>query len=239
MIKGLINYLFLYNILSCFGWIFIFLYTFYIHKNSLIDNHYKQLIFLLKYVQTFSVLEIVNACLGTLTHNNTSYFYLSGITSSFIFTTIIQVSSRLLICWGILNLYPSIVLKTTAFFSMSYAWSITEIVRYSYYANNLKKKAPSILVWLRYCSFCIQVVYNLILRYNLFYILYPLGTSSEILLIWKTLPYIDHEKHVYSLVLKGILMFYVPGTYFFLVKKTLCFLGFYIMYKHMIHQRRK
>ncbi|EMR10322.1 hypothetical protein PNEG_01578 [Pneumocystis murina B123] len=194
--KKLLNYLFLYNIFSCFGWISIFLYTFFIQKNSLIDYHYKQLIFLLKYVQTFSVLEIVNACFG--------------ITSSPVFTTILQVSSRLLLCWGILNLYPSIVLKTTAFFSMIYAWSITEIVRYSYYASNLKKKAPSMLLWL---------------RYNLFYILYPLGTSSEILLIWKTLPYIDHEKHVYALILKGILMIYIPG--------------FYIMYKHMIYQRRK
>ncbi|KTW29702.1 hypothetical protein T552_00910 [Pneumocystis carinii B80] len=139
------------------------------------------------------------------------HFYLAGITSSPVFTTIIQVSSRLLLCWGILNVYPPIVLKTSAFFSMSYAWSITEIVRYSYYASIVFPP--------------IQMTYSLILRYNLFYILYPLGTSSEILLIWKTLAYINHEKHAYTLVLKGILMIYIPG--------------FYIMYRHMIHQRRK
>ncbi|CCJ30673.1 unnamed protein product [Pneumocystis jirovecii] len=177
--KPFLNYLFLYNVFSCFGWIAIFFYTF-IQQRKFISNYYG-VISLLKYVQTFAILEILHAGLG--------------ITSSSVIITTIQVASRLLLCWGIANAYPDIVLKSSAFFSMSYAWSITEIVRYSYYANNFKENTCFLLLWL---------------RYNLFFILYPLGTLSEMWLIWKLLPYINDTQRVYSLILKAILVIYIP-----------------------------
>ncbi|KAG4306052.1 hypothetical protein PORY_000040 [Pneumocystis oryctolagi] len=132
------------------------------------------------------------------------------LTSSSVITTIMQVSSRLLLCWGVSSAYPEVVSKSIAFFLMSYAWSITEIIRYSYYANSLKKKASFLLSWL---------------RYNLFFVFYPLGTSSEVWLICKLLLYIKDKRTIYPLILKVIVMVYAPG--------------FFIMYKHMILQRRK
>lgn len=56
---------------------------------------------------------------------------------------------------------------------MVLAWSVTEIIRYSFYACNLLGKNPYVLLYLRYTTF---------------YILYPLGASSEAFLTYATLP---------------------------------------------------
>lgn len=56
---------------------------------------------------------------------------------------------------------------------MVFAWSFTEVIRYSYYACTLLEYESSILVYLRYTTF---------------YVLYPLGASSEAFLIYATLP---------------------------------------------------
>ena len=56
---------------------------------------------------------------------------------------------------------------------MVLSWSLTEVVRYSFYACSLLATEPAPLVFL---------------RYTLFYILYPTGASSEAFLIYSTLP---------------------------------------------------
>ena len=56
---------------------------------------------------------------------------------------------------------------------MVLAWSVTEIIRYSFYACNLLGKNPYVLLHLRYTTF---------------YVLYPLGASSEAFLTYATLP---------------------------------------------------
>ena len=57
--------------------------------------------------------------------------------------------------------------------SMVLSWSLTEVVRYSFYACTLLGFEPRPLVFL---------------RYTLFYVLYPSGASSEAFLILATLP---------------------------------------------------
>jgi very-long-chain (3R)-3-hydroxyacyl-CoA dehydratase len=56
---------------------------------------------------------------------------------------------------------------------MVFAWSLTEVIRYSFYAISLVDQPPSFLLYLRYTTF---------------YILYPLGASSEAFLNYSTLP---------------------------------------------------
>ena len=56
---------------------------------------------------------------------------------------------------------------------MVLSWSLTEVVRYSFYACSLLGREPPVLLFL---------------RYTLFYTLYPSGASSEALLIYTTLP---------------------------------------------------
>ena len=58
--------------------------------------------------------------------------------------------------------------------TMILAWSTTEVIRYAFYALSLVRgTVPSVLVYLRYTTF---------------YVLYPLGASSEALLILSSLP---------------------------------------------------
>jgi len=57
---------------------------------------------------------------------------------------------------------------------MILAWSTTEVIRYAFYTLSLARNTvPGVLVYLRYTTF---------------YILYPLGASSEALLILASLP---------------------------------------------------
>jgi len=56
---------------------------------------------------------------------------------------------------------------------MVLAWSLAEIIRYTFYAFNLAGWNSGILVWIRYTAF---------------YVLYPVGASSEASLIYATLP---------------------------------------------------
>uniref|UniRef100_A0A060T2I4 Very-long-chain (3R)-3-hydroxyacyl-CoA dehydratase n=1 Tax=Blastobotrys adeninivorans TaxID=409370 RepID=A0A060T2I4_BLAAD len=150
-----------------------------------------------KYVQTLAVLEVVHSVLGLV--------------KSPIVTTVIQISSRLLLVWGVVDLFPEVA-QNVAFSTMVLAWSVTEVVRYSYYAYNLlrDKLVPKGLVWL---------------RYNAFYVLYPLGAGSEAILAFLSLDRAQELSAYYALFLKVVLLIYPPG--------------FYVMYTHMIKQRRR
>lgn len=150
-----------------------------------------------RWVQTLAVLEIVHS--------------LVGFVKSPIFTTFTQVYSRLLLVWGILYMFPSVG-ESLAFSTMVFAWSVTEIIRYSYYALNLYRdgQLPKSLVWL---------------RYNTFYVLYPLGAGSEVFLVFKSLPQAEAFSPWYALYFKVAILIYIPG--------------FYMLYTHMIKQRRR
>lgn len=56
---------------------------------------------------------------------------------------------------------------------MVLSWSITEVIRYTFYALNLVGLEPYPLLWLRYTTF---------------WLLYPTGAASEAFLIFSTLP---------------------------------------------------
>jgi hypothetical protein len=58
-------------------------------------------------------------------------------------------------------------------FTLLLAWAVTEVVRYSFYAVKLVHKSPAALTWVRYTAFIV---------------LYPLGVSSELAMIWLALP---------------------------------------------------
>ena len=62
-------------------------------------------------------------------------------------------------------------------------------------------------------------------RYNTFFVLYPIGISCECWLIFKSIPFADQLDALYALAFRIILAVYVPGSY--------------ILYSHMIAQRRK
>lgn len=111
-----------------------------------------------KWTQTLAGMEVLHSLLG--------------IVRAPFFTTLMQVFSRYAIVWGVTDLFPrhAEVGTSPVYSSMLVAWGVTEVVRYSYFALTLSGWQPTFLHWMRYHGF---------------FVLYPLGISSEAWLIWK------------------------------------------------------
>jgi very-long-chain (3R)-3-hydroxyacyl-CoA dehydratase len=114
-----------------------------------------------------------------------------------------QVSSRLLLIWGIVNAYPSLTTASPFYSSMLFAWSVSEIIRYTYFVLNLRFQqglGNGVPEWLSWA------------RYNLFFALYPLGIGSEMALVWNV---VDAPANRVGAGIKwaliGVLVAYVPG----------------------------
>jgi very-long-chain (3R)-3-hydroxyacyl-CoA dehydratase len=129
-----------------------------------------------------------------------------------VFTTIMQVSSRLLLVWGIVHPFPHVALSTF-YTSMLLAWSLTEVIRYSFFALSLSVGSDAFppLTWL---------------RYNTFFVLYPVGITSECMLVYKAMePATQAYGDLAFYALATILAVYVPGSY--------------ILFTYMMKQRTK
>ncbi|KAF8588637.1 PTPLA-domain-containing protein [Ramaria rubella] len=145
-------------------------------------------------VQSGATLEVVHSLLGWV--------------RSPVTTTAMQVASRLILVWGITEQYES-ARNNPIYASMLLAWSMTEVIRYSFYAVNRLGLEPKWLLWL---------------RYNTFYVLYPLGAGSEAALIFSTLP--SHKAwNVWDYGRASLFLTWWPGLY--------------VMYTYMIKQRKK
>lgn len=125
-------------------------------------------------------------------------------------TTIMQVSSRFLLVWLIVYPFPHLAVLSPFYSSMLIAWSVTEVIRYSFFALSLSGLTPSFLTWL---------------RYNTFFVLYPLGISSECALVYLATEPAGKLGDVYTYALYAVLAIYVPGAY--------------TLYTYMMAQRRK
>ena len=106
-----------------------------------------------------------------------------------------QVSSRLLLIWLVVHPYPKQTSASPLYSTMLLAWSVTEVIRYSYFVLNLRGLVPGFVTWL---------------RYNAFYVMYPLGIGSECWLIWLAS---GAGPSWYSWGLWGVLGAYVPGEF--------------------------
>lgn len=110
-----------------------------------------------------------------------------------------QVASRLLLVWGIAHSFPgSTAAAAPAYASMLLAWSLTEVIRYGYFVVNLTR-AAGVPRWL------------ILLRYNTFLVLYPLGISSECWLVYSAIGPARGLGLGLEWVLGAILLIYVPG----------------------------
>ncbi|KAL1411248.1 hypothetical protein Q8F55_002199 [Vanrija albida] len=120
-----------------------------------------------KWTQSLAVLEIVHAALGLV--------------RSPVGTVASQVFSRLWAVWGVVELVPS-THAHPLFTTMLLAWSVTETIRYPFYALALFNIEVYALDWL---------------RYNTFLVLYPLGASSEAFLALSTVPPISTLPYIH------------------------------------------
>ncbi|CAE6444301.1 unnamed protein product [Rhizoctonia solani] len=137
---------------------------------------------------------------------------LLGLVRSPLATTAMQVASRIYLVWGVTESFSAT--RSNPFYAtMVLAWSTTEVIRYSFYACSLAGSEPRFLLWLRYTTF---------------YILYPLGAGSENALTFSTLPKSlpwSGKWTPYDFLRGVFVLIWVPGLH--------------VMYTYMIKQRRK
>ncbi|KZZ97622.1 protein tyrosine phosphatase [Moelleriella libera RCEF 2490] len=147
-----------------------------------------------KWTQTLAALEVLHS--------------LAGLVRAPPATTLMQVSSRLLLVWPVVDAAPHLA-ASPWYAAMLTAWSVTEVVRYSYFALALAGALPPALTWV---------------RYSLFYLLYPVGIASECVLVYRRAA-AAQTSDVQRYFFYAVLAIYVPGSY--------------ILFTHMMKQRRK
>jgi len=158
--------------------------------------------------QTAAVLEILHAATGLVRSNP-------------ILTTF-QVFSRVIVLWGVI--YPIVKVQINLGCALLlFAWTITEMIRYSYYSFTLLGYLPSVLNYL---------------RYTLFIVLYPIGVTGELLCIYRALPIVK-ETDLFSLHLPNKWNFSFEYYYVLLGTFPLYVLLFPQLYFHMFKQRSK
>ncbi|XP_021897518.1 very-long-chain (3R)-3-hydroxyacyl-CoA dehydratase PASTICCINO 2-like [Carica papaya] len=202
-------YLTIYNWTVFVGWAQVLFLALKTLKESGYEHVYDAVEKPLQFAQTAAVLEILHG--------------LVGLVRSPVMATLPQISSRLYLTWGILWSFPE-VRSHMIVSSLVISWSVTEIIRYSFFG--MKEglgSAPSWLLWLRYSTFLL---------------LYPTGISSEVGLIYLALPYIKRsDKYCIRMPNKWNFSF----DYFY---AAILALGIYVpgsphMYTYMLGQRKR
>ena len=149
-----------------------------------------------KLVQMAAILEIVHAAIGIIRSNP--------------MFCAVQIAGRLALVW--LPIHFIAASQTSPGMTITlFAWSLTEMVRYSYYAFNLVNLNIGVLTWL---------------RYTLFIVLYPMGVIGEMWCYIDALPTLATSKalrmempNAYNFTFSPyvvtiiILLGYAPGNY--------------------------
>uniref|UniRef100_A0A336MB45 Kinesin-like protein n=1 Tax=Culicoides sonorensis TaxID=179676 RepID=A0A336MB45_CULSO len=158
-------YLIIYNGIQVVGWSFLLcqliLYSILYRDKDSLWNYVKWTVIVF---QNLALLEILHAVMGIVPSN--------------VLITTFQVFSRLMVVDGVI--WPTLTGQNSPGLPIALvAWSITEIIRYGYYALNLVKTVPYCIVWLRYTTFII---------------LYPIGVTGELLCFYWAQSYVRETK---------------------------------------------
>ncbi|XP_032123648.1 very-long-chain (3R)-3-hydroxyacyl-CoA dehydratase 2 isoform X3 [Sapajus apella] len=145
-----------------------------------------------------------------------------GIVPSSVVLTSFQVMSRVFLIWAVTHSVKEVQTEDSVLLFVI-AWTITEIIRYSFYTFSLLNHLPYLIKWA---------------RYTLFIVLYPMGVSGELLTIYAALPFV-RQAGLYSISLPNKYNFSFD-YYAFLILIMISYIPIFPqLYFHMIHQRRK
>ncbi|KAI0994113.1 hypothetical protein K3495_g14070 [Podosphaera aphanis] len=189
------QYLILYNFVSALLWLVVLGRVLMLVPLVGFERVYQGVGKFTQLTQTLALLEVFHSA--------------TGLVRAPISTTAMQVASRLLLVWVVVQPFP-FVAKSPGYSSMLIAWSVTEVIRYSYFVCNLSGFNPGIVTWF---------------RYNTFYVLYPLGISSECWLLSNAISPAGKLNSAFGWALQITRLIYIPGSY--------------ILFTHMIAQRKK
>ncbi|XP_065898261.1 very-long-chain (3R)-3-hydroxyacyl-CoA dehydratase 2-like [Dysidea avara] len=208
-------YLILYNVVLCVGWAFVLVGTvkYCWEERPKFGSHviglYDAIGPSLRIFQTAAFLEVIHCAIGIVRSN--------------VVLTFFQVSSRLLVLWGVVHSVAG-VNATFGLLLILFAWSITEVIRYAFYASSLMfSSVPYILQWS---------------RYTFFYILYPIGVLGELMLVFSALPIVNATGQ-FSFTLPNLINWAFSYYYFLVLIIFLYIPIFPQLYGHMISQRKK
>ncbi|BCS20611.1 protein tyrosine phosphatase-like domain-containing protein [Aspergillus puulaauensis] len=160
---------------------------------------------LLQITQSLATLEILHS--------------LIGIVRAPLVTTAMQVASRLFVVWAVLYPFHASIVGAGdlpgefGYLGCLIAWGVTECIRYGFFVMQVNGGVETVPKWWQW------------LRYNTFYVLYPIGISSECTLAVKALAGAQELHPLYYWFIVAVLLIYVPGSY--------------VMYTHMIKQKGK
>ncbi|NXJ03746.1 HACD2 dehydratase, partial [Odontophorus gujanensis] len=144
------------------------------------------------------------------------------IVPSSVVLTAFQVMSRVFLTWAVTHSVKEVQTEDSVLLFVV-AWTITEIIRYSFYTFSLLNHLPYLIKWA---------------RYTLFIILYPMGVSGELLTIYAALPFV-RQSGLYSISLPNKYNFSFD-YYTFLILVMISYIPLFPqLYFHMLHQRRK
>uniref|UniRef100_A0A1X7UXB0 Very-long-chain (3R)-3-hydroxyacyl-CoA dehydratase n=1 Tax=Amphimedon queenslandica TaxID=400682 RepID=A0A1X7UXB0_AMPQE len=160
----------------------------------------------LRFFQTLACLELVHCIVG--------------IVPSSVVLTFFQLFSRVAVVWGV----PSHCMnQSVGMLLAQVGWSITEVIRYIYYACLLMGSKPYAITYL---------------RYTLFYVLYPIGVLGEQILVYNALPLVRATQQ-WSIFLPNPWNISFSYYYFGYFGIMLYLSVFPQLYGHMIKQRQK
>lgn len=185
------NYLVLYNAVAFISWAAFF--VLYIAGGL---QYNSTVLLLLNIAQGMAVLEVLHTVLKWV--------------KSPVGSTLAQVASRILVLVFVnlyLPLYPTATVFKAGLVIISFAWGITEMVRYSFYLLALLGKQPAALLWM---------------RYTFFIGLYPLGVTGEWLIILTPIVATGFDFSLYTAfaaVLFVVYAYYFPVLYGYMWKQ--------------------
>ncbi|KFY44188.1 hypothetical protein V495_03586, partial [Pseudogymnoascus sp. VKM F-4514 (FW-929)] len=191
------TYLILYNgVLACLrAWIVI--RTLQLWSSHGNSKVWEELHNLVLWTETLTMIEVIHAQTGLVRASPA--------------TTALQVAGRNTIVWAITRNYPDVAAGQWAYSSMLVAWNVADSVRYTFFAiERGTGRVPNALLWL---------------RYNMFFVLYPIGIVSEAWLAYSVITPSRSRNPAYQYLLWLGLTIYIPA--------------FYILFGHMLAQRRK
>ncbi|KAJ4461374.1 putative tyrosine phosphatase [Paratrimastix pyriformis] len=204
------SYLLFYNSMQLIGWFIPFVLTVhhFLFANGNLTDLWPHIKFYLQAFHLTMLLEIVHPILGLVRSS-------PG-------TIAIQVCSRCYITFLICTLVP----ESTAWWAfpmMVFSWTITEIIRYTYFITEALQVTPR---WLTF------------IRYSTFLVLYPTGAGGEWLCAFKALPWLP-ERDPFAISLPNALNASFSTAFLTKVMLVLYIGGLPYMYGHMLSQRAK
>lgn len=163
----------------------------------------------MKFIQLLQFLEVMHPLFGYTKGNS--------------FITLLQVSGRAFILFGMIESEPRMQTKPVVFY-LFLVWTMVEVVRYPYYFTQLLDINMPTLTWL---------------RYTIWMPLYPLGFVFEGIIVLRNIPYFE-ETGKFNVALPNAwnFAFHFP-TFMRIYLLMLCIPGMFAMMSHMNGVRYK